>query len=56
LIGLMRTAALSEGRDTLDAWDLWLAPYALAAEPAQVAPLQQWFVDQVAQAAPQDAC
>jgi MoxR-like ATPase len=55
LIGLMRTAALSEGRCALDAWDLWLAPYALAAEPAQVAPLQQWFVDQVAQAAPQDA-
>jgi MoxR-like ATPase len=55
LIGLMRTAALSEGRPVLDAWDLWLAPYALAAEPAQVAPLQQWFVDQVAQAAPQDA-
>ncbi len=55
LIGLMRTAALSEGRHALDAWDLWLAPYALAAEPAQVAPLQQWFVEQVAQAAPQDA-
>jgi MoxR-like ATPase len=55
LIGLMRTAALSEGRSALDVWDLWLAPYALAAEPAQVGPLQQWFVEQVAQAAPQDA-
>ncbi len=55
LIGLMRTAALSEGRSALDVWDLWLAPYALAAEPAQVGPLQQWFVEQVAQAAPQEA-
>jgi len=55
LIGLMRTAALSEGRRLLDTWDLWLAPYALAAEPSQVVPLQQWFVEQVAQAAPQDA-
>jgi MoxR-like ATPase len=55
LVGLLRTAALSEGRLAVDVWDLWLAPYALAAEPAQVAPLQQWFVEQVAQAAPQDA-
>jgi MoxR-like ATPase len=55
LVGLLRTAALSEGRTAVDAWDLWLAPYALAADPAQVAPLQQWFVEQVAQAAPQEA-
>jgi MoxR-like ATPase len=55
LIGLMRTAALSEGRLALDVWDLWLAPYALAAEPAQVEALQRWFVEQVAQAAPQEA-
>ena len=55
LVGLLRTAALTEGRNRIDAWDLWLAPYALAADPAQVGPLQQWFVEQVAQAAPQDA-
>jgi MoxR-like ATPase len=55
LVGLLRTAALSEGRATVDAWDLWLVPYAIAADPAQVPPLQQWFVEQVAQAAPQDA-
>ncbi len=55
LVGLLRSAALTEGRAAVDAWDLWLAPYALAAEPAHVAPLQQWFVEQVAQAARQDA-
>jgi len=55
LVGLLRTAALTEGRASVDPWDLWLAPYALATEPTQVAPLQQWFVEQVAQAAPQEA-
>ena len=55
LVGLLRTAALTEGRAAVDPWDLWLAPYVLAAEPTQVAPLQQWFVEQVAQAAPQEA-
>jgi MoxR-like ATPase len=55
LVGLLRTAALTEGRASVAPWDLWLAPYALAAEPAQVAPLQHWFFEQVAKAAPQEA-
>ena len=55
LVGLLRAGALTEGRSAVDAWDLWLAPYALASEPAQVKPLQQWFVEQVAQAVAQDA-
>jgi MoxR-like ATPase len=55
LVGLLRTAAATEGRAAVDAWDLWLAPYAIASHPAQVASLQQWFVEQVAQAAPHDA-
>jgi MoxR-like ATPase len=55
LVSLLRTAAASEGRDAIDAWDLWLAPWALAAEPEQLGPLQQWFVEQVALAAPQEA-
>ncbi|MBL8314472.1 MAG: AAA family ATPase, partial [Rubrivivax sp.] len=55
LVGLLRTEALSEGRAAVDAWDLWLAPYALAADPSQIAPLQQWFADTVARALPQDA-
>ena len=54
-VGLLRTVALTEGRGAVDAWDLWLAPYALAREPAQIAPLQHWFADHVAQAVAQDA-
>ena len=55
LIGLLRTAALTDGRPQVDALDLWLLPYLLAAEPGQVAGLQDWFAREVAQAAPQDA-
>jgi MoxR-like ATPase len=54
-VGLLRTVALTEGRSAVDAWDLWLAPYALAREPAQIAPLERWFADRVAQAVAQDA-
>lgn len=52
--GLLRTQALTEGRDAVDALDLWVLPYALAAEPAQVPELQGWFVEHVADAAPDD--
>lgn len=55
LIGLLRTAALCEGRAEVDAFDLWLVPYTLAAQPEQVAGLQQWFAHEVAQAAEQQA-
>ncbi|WP_119154963.1 AAA family ATPase [Caldimonas tepidiphila] len=47
-VGLLKTAALSEGRDAVDAWDLWLVPYCVASEPAQLPALQAWFVDGVA--------
>ncbi len=55
LVGLLRTAAFTQGRERIDPLDLWLMPYALAPQPAQVAGLRQWFVEHVAQAAPQDA-
>lgn len=55
LVGLLRSAALSEGRDAVDALDLWLVPYVAAAQPAQVEALQAWFVREVAQAEPQEA-
>jgi MoxR-like ATPase len=54
LIGLLRTAAFTQGRERIEPLDLWLIPYALAPQPAQVAGLRQWFVEHVAQAAPQD--
>ncbi|WP_341887896.1 AAA family ATPase [Variovorax sp. YR752] len=55
LVGLLRSAALTEGRDAVDRFDLWLVPYVLAAQPAQVPALQEWFVAEIARAAPQDA-
>ena len=55
LVGLLRSAALTEGRDAVDMLDLWLVPYVVAAQPLQVAALQDWFVAEVAHAAPQDA-
>ncbi|MFZ2650330.1 MAG: AAA family ATPase [Burkholderiaceae bacterium] len=55
LVGLLRTAAFTEGRDHIDALDLWLVPYAVSPNPSQAQALQQWFVDHVAQAAPQQA-
>ena len=55
LVGLLRSAAFTEGRAQVDALDLWLLPYVVAQQPQQVAALQDWFVAEVAQAAPQDA-
>ncbi|MGY0194890.1 AAA family ATPase [Leptothrix sp. BB-4] len=51
--GLLRSAALTEGRDAVDTLDLWLLPYTLAQQPAQVEPLAQWFLREVVEAAPQ---
>ncbi len=42
LVALMRCAAASEGRDQLDAVDLWLAPYVLSVEPQTLARLADW--------------
>ena len=55
LVDLLRTAALTEGRTQVDSMDLWLVPYAVAHEPSQVPSLQDWFLNEVAQAVPLDA-
>ena len=55
LVGLLRSAALTEDRAEVDALDLWLVPYVVAQQPQQVASLSDWFVREVAHAAPQDA-
>ena len=55
LVGLLRSAALTEGRTSVDAFDLWLVPYVVAQHPDQLAPLQDWVAAEVANAAPQDA-
>jgi MoxR-like ATPase len=55
LVGLMRVAALTEGRREIDELDLWLVPFVVAPEPANATALQAWFIAEVAQAAPLDA-
>ncbi len=42
LVALMRCAAASEGRDQLDAVDLWLAPYVLSVEPQTLVRVADW--------------
>jgi MoxR-like ATPase len=55
LAALMKVAAATEGRAEADALDLWLAPYVVAHDPAQVAAIEAWYVAEVALAAPDDA-
>jgi len=55
LAALMKVAAATEGRAHVDALDLWLAPYVVAHEPAQVGAIEAWFIAEVARAAPEDA-
>ena len=53
LVALLRCAAASEGRDTLDTLDLWLAPYVLSADAQTVPTLADWVTTQLAQAVAQ---
>jgi MoxR-like ATPase len=44
---LLRTQAVSTGRDHVEPVDLWVAPYCMAERPEQVPDLQAWFLDTV---------
>ncbi len=54
-VALARTAAASEGRAEVDAYDLWLAPYVASAKPDSVPALQQWFEQELLSTPPQEA-
>ncbi len=54
-VGLMRTAAATEGRREIDALDLWLAPYVASPAPEWVPRIAHWFEADLLQAVPQDA-
>lgn len=54
-IALMRTVAATEGRDQLDALDLWLAPYVASPTPEWVPRIAAWFEADLLQAVPQQA-
>ncbi|WP_374674321.1 AAA family ATPase [Ideonella sp.] len=46
-IGLMRTAAATEGRPDVDVLDLWLAPYVAGADAVQMQAVAEWFAHEV---------
>jgi len=54
-VGLMRMAAAAEGRADVDALDLWLAPYVVAALPDDVQAVAHWLQVDWLQAEAQDA-
>jgi len=61
LVGLLQVqaasragAATASAPTQVDAWDLWLLPFVLAARPAQGPGLKDWFMARVAQALPVD--
>lgn len=54
-IGLMRTAAATEGRPEVDAIDLWTAPYVASPTPELAPRIAQWVESELLQAVPQEA-
>jgi MoxR-like ATPase len=54
-IGLMRTAAATEGRREIDAIDLWLAPYVVSPTPEAAPRIAQWFEADLLHAVPHGA-
>ena len=54
-VALARTAAASEGRLTLDTYDLWLVPYVASARPQAVPALQHWFEHELLRTPPSQA-
>ncbi|WP_428421762.1 AAA family ATPase [Methylibium sp.] len=54
-VGLLKTAAASSGRSAVSRVDLWLLPYCLAEQPAQLAALADWVHDTLLGARPLEA-
>jgi MoxR-like ATPase len=54
-IGLMKTAAATEGRSELDPVDLWTAPYIVSPTPEAAPRVACWFATELLQAVPQEA-
>ena len=50
LVGLLRCAAASDGRASVDALDLWLVPYAVDSTALHLAALHTWVAHDVLQA------
>ncbi len=55
LAGLLQTQALTDGRASVDAVDLWLLPHVVCEDPAKADAVAQWFAHDVLGAVPQEA-
>ena len=55
LVGLLRCAALTDGRAQVDALDLWLVPYVAGNDAASVQRISDWFAYTVVQAVVHEA-
>lgn len=54
-VGLLKTQAATSGREAVSMLDLWLLPYCLAEQPAQVESLAAWVGDALLGARPIEA-
>jgi MoxR-like ATPase len=54
-VHLAQTAAATEQRSSIDALDLWLAPYVVSTQPRELAALQAWFINEALQSPPETA-
>lgn len=52
LVALLQLQAASRGASAISPWDLWLLPFVLAADPAQVPGWTTWFMHAVAHTEP----
>ena len=55
LVGLLRCAALTDGRSHVDALDLWLVPYVAGSDPASAQRISDWFAHTIVQAVVHEA-
>jgi len=47
LVKLLKTAALTDGRDSVNVWDVWLAQFCTAQRPEQQQAVAQWYETQL---------
>ena len=55
LVGLLRCAALTDGRSQVDALDLWLVPYVAGSDAASAQRISDWFAHTIVQAVVHEA-
>lgn len=54
IVGLLKVAALADGRDAVSVWDLWLLQHCLWDEPEQREAVYDWYAARVGVSGPED--